>query len=76
MKVLVCGGRTYSDRVRLFAALDQLHQQHGFTQVIHGGAQGADQLAEVWARSRQIPYRRFGALWETHGRKAGVIRNH
>jgi YspA, cpYpsA-related SLOG family len=48
MKVLVCGGRDFTDRMRLFEVLDHLHRESGFTLVIHCDASGADHEAEVW----------------------------
>jgi hypothetical protein len=45
------------------------------TEVVSGGAPGADALGEQWARSRAIPVQRFPAEWHVHGRSAGPIRN-
>lgn len=41
--------------------------QRLITCIITGGASGADQGAECWARKRGIPYRGYPAPWETHG---------
>lgn len=75
MKVLVCGGRDYADRRAAFAYLDGLHQLFVVSQVIEGGARGADRLGKEWAESRAIPIRTFRAKWDEHGRGAGHIRN-
>lgn len=75
MKVLVCGGRDFSDEAYVFDALDVLHRQHGISHVIHGGASGADALAGAWARRRGVQEVQCPADWETHGRGAGPIRN-
>ena len=75
MKVLVCGGRNYADRDHLNAELDRLHAERGFTQVIAGGARGADTLAEEWAKARGLPCDVYRADWKGLGRKAGPIRN-
>jgi hypothetical protein len=45
MRVLVCGGRAYTDRDELYAELDGLHAEYVFTTIIAGGAGGADALA-------------------------------
>jgi hypothetical protein len=74
-RVLVCGGRDFSDRATLTAALDRLHAERGFTLVIAGGARGADTMAEEWAASRGVPCDVYMAEWERLGRKAGPIRN-
>ena len=31
MRIIVCGGRDFSDREALFRVLDDLHSTHGFT---------------------------------------------
>jgi predicted Rossmann-fold nucleotide-binding protein len=74
-RVLVCGGRDYRDRDALYAALDRLHAEHGFSVVIAGGARGADTLAAEWAKDRAIPTEVYMAEWGRLGRKAGPIRN-
>ena len=76
MKVLVCGGRDFKDRELVFEFLDNAHRENFFTHVIHGGARGADSLADEWARSRGIQPVRCDALWDTKAMSAGPIRNH
>ena len=71
MTVLVCGGRTFHDRNRLWRALDAL----GPSTVVHGGARGADRLAGAWARSRGVVERVYPARWNEEGKAAGVLRN-
>lgn len=73
--VLVCGGRQYSDKERLFAVLDAAHAAQAITEIIHGAAVGADSMAGEWAQARGVPVRAFPADWDTHGRKAGPLRN-
>jgi len=75
VRLLVCGGRNYSDREKLFAALDAIHAATPVTVVIHGGASGTDALAGAWATERGIMVQVFEADWPSHGRAAGPIRN-
>jgi hypothetical protein len=75
MRILVTGGRDYSDQVRLFAELDAIHAAKPITVVIQGGAKGADGLAELWCETRGICCLRVRAPWSTHGKAAGSIRN-
>lgn len=72
MRVLVCGGRYYEDEQRVFEALDELS---GVSEVIEGGAKGADFFAKSWAKIRNIPRRTFPADWDRLGKAAGYIRN-
>jgi len=73
-RLLVCGGRDYSDRDALFSALDRVHDRVGVGCVIHGVARGADSLAGEWATARGIAQEPYPADW-SQGRKAGPIRN-
>ena len=71
MKVLVCGGRNYRDRDRVFQVLDSIEA----LVVIHGGARGADQLAGAWAKERQVSCNTYSAQWDRYGKSAGFRRN-
>ena len=71
MRVLVCGGREYRNWERLYEVLDGLD----VTEVVEGGARGADRLAREWALSRLIPIKTFKADWKKDGRAAGPKRN-
>jgi hypothetical protein len=72
-RVLVCGGRDYADRDRVFSILDVAHAANPIIELIHGAATGADTLADEWARGK-VAIRAFPAPWEL-GRRAGAIRN-
>lgn len=75
MKVLVCGGRDWTDYETLSSTLDELHEKLKFTLLIHGGALGADYLADIWAKNRMIPTKAYPADWKKFGTRAGPIRN-
>jgi UDP-N-acetylmuramoylalanine-D-glutamate ligase len=73
LKVLVCGGRGYDDRARLYRLLD--FNREKITCIVHGGASGADALAHWWANEREVPVEVYEADWKKHGRSAGPKRN-
>lgn len=75
VRLLVCGGRDYTNRDKLFAVLDTLEKSVGIVGVMHGAAKGADSLARDWAVSRGKPHMSFPADWERNGKRAGPIRN-
>jgi len=75
VKALICGGRGYTDVARLERVLDAAVKRLGVTEIIQGGAPGADILAKAWAASRGIPQRQFDADWDALGRAAGPARN-
>lgn len=85
MRILICGGRDL-DRVSTFNwlnqyALDEIAHASGFSShltiecVIHGGCRGADEGADDWAKSEDIPTIVCRANWKRHGKAAGPIRN-
>jgi YspA, cpYpsA-related SLOG family len=74
MKIVVCGGRTYGNRERVFAVLDGIHAETPVTVLMHGNARGADNLADDWAAGK-CETKTFHPLWEVHGKSAGPKRN-
>lgn len=85
MRILVCGGRDFSDYDLLGKTLLGLFPPAtddmstwmvpSDTVIIHGDADGADQLADQWAVVHWVQIERYPADWERHGRAAGPIRN-
>jgi hypothetical protein len=73
VRLIVCGGRDFSDQETLFYVLDGVIDRTSL--LITGGAPGADSLAERWARLRCVPCYIVAADWEKHGKAAGPIRN-
>lgn len=73
--VLVCGGRDYFDKDRLYAVLDRVHAKIKIDLIIHGAQVGADLLAEEWARDRKVFFHRVPARWRQFGESAGPRRN-
>ena len=74
-RVLVCGGRDFSDTKLLRTTLDRLHRDRIIDCVIEGNARGADRMAGYWARANKIDNAKFNADWATNGKAAGAIRN-
>lgn len=75
-RLLVCGGRTYSDTARMDEVLASAHEHHGKALVIcHGGAPGADSLAGLWASKNGVPCISMVAPWHCYKKSAGTIRN-
>jgi YspA, cpYpsA-related SLOG family len=74
MKLIVAGSRTFRDYALLASVLGP--QRHRITELLHGGARGADHLAFRWAVRHHVRSRCFAADWERFGKSAGVRRNH
>lgn len=73
MKTIIAGSRTINNIQSIHEAV--LKAGWPISEVVSGTAQGADTLGEQWAKSLHIPVTQFPADWDTHGRKAGFIRN-
>lgn len=75
MRVLVCGGRDYTDEQFVFRTLDRVHAKHTINLIIEGGARGADRYARAWAIAHDVACDTEEANWNEYGRAAGFIRN-
>jgi hypothetical protein len=75
MRVLVCGGRDFSDCGLVWNILDDLAKIEVVDCVIEGDARGADRIAGAWAKRRRVDLRLFPADWIKYGKAAGPIRN-
>jgi len=75
MKFIVCGGRGYSDHVKVKSVLDAVHAKCRIHLLIEGGAGGADTLARQWAFNNGIQVATFHANWDHYKGYAGPLRN-
>jgi hypothetical protein len=71
MKTAVVGSRDFYNYPDLFLELEK----HDITEIVSGGARGADQLAQQYAAERLIPMTVFLPDWDRYGKAAGMIRN-
>ena len=84
-RILVCGGRDYTNRSlvakTLYELLSDCTQDEATwmppkgTVIIHGGANGADSLADEWATVKYATIEKYMANWSGFGKAAGHIRN-
>ena len=74
MRVLVCGGRGYSDQKHMFDVLSRLHAETPITGLIHGAADGADRMAATWAKTRGIVAYAYPASWSDISHPDALIR--
>jgi hypothetical protein len=71
MKVAVIGSRSFTDYEKMCQVLDQYH----ITEIISGGAKGADSLAGRYATEHKLLLTESLPDWFRYGRAAGMIRN-
>lgn len=75
-RILVCGGREFSDFNGLSRTLSECARFFAPDYVlIHGGARGADMLAHQWAFFQGCAVIRMDANWDYYGKRAGSLRN-
>jgi hypothetical protein len=82
MRVIVTGSRNWTDMKTLHGALEEVTSDPDQSvTIVHGGAQGADQLAGAWARRVQVRDKPWVfeelhlADWDEYGPVAGFRRN-
>lgn len=73
MKTIIAGSRGFDNIDFIFWTLDFLPWE--VTEVVCGEARGPDTLGKEWALEQGIPVVSFVPDWDTHGKKAGMLRN-
>jgi hypothetical protein len=75
MKLAISGGRHYKFTDNDIKLLDSIIVKHNITEIVSGGASGADTEAKFYALGYGIKFTEFPANWHKFGRSAGWIRN-
>lgn len=71
MIIIVTGGRTFDSYETVAKVLDHI----GPDLIVHGGCEGADELADRWCKSRGKTSVAVYPDWNAKGRAAGPLRN-
>lgn len=75
MKLAVIGSRNFNNKECLYKHLTQFNSQCPISEIVSGGAKGADSLGFDWAVNHNIPTKIFKPDWAKYGKGAGFIRN-
>ncbi len=78
MKLLITGSRKFKDIAALKLAIEEVQkrQNKNITILLHGGAKGADTLAQNWAEENKIPTQIIKPNYKIHPAKsAPLLRN-
>ena len=75
MKLAIVGSKTFTNYDYLVQSIKDNFNILEITEIISGGAEGADTLAERFAEENKIKITVFEAEWTKYGRPAGMIRN-
>jgi len=76
VRVAIIGSRGFDDPRLVAGTMNTVLEKYEVTEVVSGGARGADTLGEQWAKAHGIPTRIFRADWDRYGKSAGFRRNH
>lgn len=74
LKIIIAGGRDFKFTDEIIVRLNQEIYPIA-TEIISGGAKGADAEGEKWARDHDVPVTVIKANWKAYGRGAGPKRN-
>lgn len=81
MKLIIAGSRGFHRPVYLIPleeAISSFEYKYNtaITEIVHGGnMQSADYLGWLYGAKKNLKVTVFPADWDTHGKKAGILRN-
>lgn len=75
MRVVVTGGRDFTDEDFIWKSLSHVHLKTPITLLIQGHARGVDLICRAWAVHHQVPTQDCPADWDRLGKRAGFVRN-
>jgi hypothetical protein len=76
IRIALSGGFDYDDHQRIWRALDRIHARHAQMVLLHGGnRKGAEHIAALWARERDVPQIAFRPDFDRHRNAAPFKRN-
>jgi len=78
-RIIIAGSRDFNNYSLLTSAMYGLLKMEMISgievEIVSGTTKGADQLGEAFAKEHNYPIKQFPADWNTHGKKAGYLRN-
>lgn len=75
-KIAFTGGLDCNDTTAIWASLDKVHGKHPDMVLLHGGStKGAEHIAALWAKNRNVPQIAFKPDWPRHAKAAPFKRN-
>ena len=75
MKLGVVGSRSFKDYKILVEILGRINDKFSISEIISGGAKGAELLGKRYAEESEIVYTEFLPEWDKYGKSAGFKRN-
>lgn len=83
MKLIIAGSRDFEDKILALKEFGKFSIEVSdivgnvlpFTEIVSGGARGADRVGEYIAQMTNLPIKQFIPDWGGLGKKAGHVRN-
>lgn len=75
MTLAIIGSRTFDNYSKLCKEVENLPLYSLITEIVSGGAQGADSLGKLYALDKGLKLIEYYPKWSEFGKKAGFIRN-
>ena len=75
MVLAIIGSRSYDSYFLLEKEVKNLIQYPRITEIVSGGAEGADKLGVLFARLNNLKLKEFLPEWNRYGKSAGFKRN-
>lgn len=77
MKAAIVGSRDFNDYNMLVEYIYNIciENNYSITEIVSGGARGADKLGELFANNYNLKLTVFKADWNKYGKRAGFVRN-
>ena len=75
LKVIVAGGRDFTEYSLLSDKLDNLFSKRDDVVIVSGMARSADSMAVKYANEKKIRVSEFPAEWSKYGNRSGFRRN-
>ena len=72
LRVIVCGGRDFTDKTMLSRVLWYVHERRGLAEVIHGGQRGVEQMANRFAFEQGL-HRVEVRAWSKYGNPRAIL---
>ena len=75
VRCIIAGGRDFVPSEGCLDRTISMVKQLQVTEIVSGGARGADRFGEQVAEAMKLPVQRFIPEWDRLGKSAGYIRN-
>ena len=73
-RIAIAPGKS-NDHTKIWKVLDNVHSKNKDMVLLHGGSDGVEKIAALWAEQRKVPQVVFKPDWNKHNKAAPFKRN-